>query len=112
MEQYNEPNEKLMLIECIEEDWGFKIGELCWAVTEHNSTYNNIFYKVIDNVRHVFLNHPNKFDMLEMFKIIDDCEITFMEKQAWAYGDMRKRYPEYFPASKEKFKEYKIKVNK
>jgi len=112
MEQYIEPNEKLMLVECIEEDWWFKIGDLCWAVTEHNSTYNTIFYKVIDNVRRIFLNCPNREDMLEMFKIVDECDITFMEKQAWAYGDMRERHPEYFPASKEKFEEYKIKVNK
>lgn len=55
MERYIEPNEKLILVECIEEDWGFKVGELCWAVTEYNSTYDRVFYKVIDNVRHIFL---------------------------------------------------------
>ncbi len=94
----NEPNEKLMIVKCIESESYWDEGEIYYAVTEHNFTYNRVFYKVIHNVRPIFLNCPSKDSMLEIFEILSEKEITFGEKQKWAYGDMRKEHPEYFPA--------------
>lgn len=87
----NEPNEKLMVVKCIESESYWDEGEIYYAVTEHNFTY-------IHNVRPIFLNCPSKNSMLEIFEILSEKEITFEEKQKWAYGDMRKEHPEYFPA--------------
>ena len=63
-------------------------GEIYYAVTEHNFIYNYVFYKVIDNARPIFLNCPSRDSMLEIFEILSEKEITFEEKQKWAYGNM------------------------
>ncbi len=94
----NEPNEKLMIVKCIENDSYWEKGKIYYAVTEHNFTYNCIFYKVIHDVKPIFLNCGSKDSMLEVFEILSEKEITFKEKQMWAYGDMKKEHPEYFPA--------------
>lgn len=73
-------------------------GEIYYAVTEHNFIYNYVFYKVIDNARPIFLNCPSRDSMLEIFEILSEKEITFEEKQKWAYGNMREEHPEYFSA--------------
>lgn len=92
----NAPNEKLMIVKCIESESYWDEGEICYAVTEHNFTYNRVFYKVISNDKPIFLNCPSKDSMLEIFEILSEKEITFEEKQKWAYGNMRKEHPEYF----------------
>lgn len=93
----NEPNEKLMVVKCIENDSYWEAGKIYYAVTEHNFTYNRIFYKVIHDVKPIFLNCGSESAMLEVFEILSEKEITFREKQKWAYGDMKKEHPEYFP---------------
>lgn len=94
----NKSNEKLMIVKCLESEEYWEEGEIYYAVTEHNFIYNCVFYKVIDNVRPIFLNCPSRDSMLEIFEILLEKEITFEKKQKWAYGDMWKEHPEYFPA--------------
>ena len=94
----NNPNEKLMIVKWFEFEEYWEEGEIYYAVTEHNFTYNYVFYKVIDNARPIFLNCPSRDSMLEIFEILSEKEITFEEKQKWAYGNMREEHPEYFPA--------------
>ena len=84
----NNPNEKLMIVKCLESEEYWEEGEIYYAVTEHNFTYNSVFYKDIDNVRPIFLNCPSRDSMLEIFEILSEKEITFKEKQKWAYGNM------------------------
>ena len=104
----SEKNEKLMLVVCDYSEWSYNKGEYYWAVSEFNSSFNKTFYKVIHNSKHEFLNCPSKESMLEVFNIISEKEISFEEKQKWAYGSMRTEHPEYFPASEEKAKELSL----
>lgn len=73
-----EPNELLMLVKCIDDEYDIKAGEICWCVTEHNCCLNAVFYKVIENRREYFVNCGSKDVMLENYEIITEpIEITF-----------------------------------
>ena len=96
-----ERDEKLMLVICTYPDWGYEEGKYYWAVSEYNGTFNRTFYKVIHNVKDTFLHCPSKDSMLECFDIISEKDISFEEKQKWAYGNMKGEHPEYFPPSED-----------
>ena len=102
-----EPIEKLMIVRCTETDWGYNEGELYWAVTEHNKTFNRVFCKIIDFRKNTFLNCPNKEDMCETFEILAEKEIS-SSRQCWfTYGYAKKEQPDLWPPTIEKLNHFR-----